>query len=640
MTDAIQNGEVGSSVRAKLNENFVDVAALQAEAALSFDTVAALLADSTLTYTTAPAGTIVEAGGFRYTVAASAATDQHVATAGGVKLYVQPDAEGWRPLQAFGTAGDGAANDTAILQLALNVSPYLKGEPGAIYKVTTGVVIPSNRSFDMNGAKILKKFRTVGSDFFALRTEGSYNTDPAPWSATNINLKNIWIEDDGTSASRGAGLGFFGDNMTLDGFKTRFSAPSESNGANSAIISGKGIRIYRVDIDSLASGLRSDGLHFGYVEDLVICGGTIAAGDDAIAFSPFWLNFPWTGKDQISKNIHVSGMVLSTATSNGVRIGTLGDSGTGWPPHVNSVFQNVFVEATFGACGGNVIELYDDRTAAELTSGNKNTDITIRARVLNQSDCLRLLQVWGNLSITDVANIAQKNYGNVTIHLEGEQNDIASTGPFIRAGGVERLTISGSFETNATAAAVTYCIFSQIDRLILDGFRTKGRTTGTFASFQWVENIDVFNPLHIVDGTTEFQTYVLQVTTGVPMSFRMSGGRIVETARIVSISGTGDMRDFIIDGTKLEATTLPNLSTLFANVTWVSGASVYYNPAGGYQATVAQLAGSGVPIIEGHRAFATNGRKSGEGSGAGTGQPVYRNGTDWRVFRDDSVVLA
>ena len=78
MTDAIQNGEVGSSVRAKLNENFVDVAALQAEAALSFDTVAALLADSTLTYVTAPAGTIVEAGGFRYAVAASAATDQHV----------------------------------------------------------------------------------------------------------------------------------------------------------------------------------------------------------------------------------------------------------------------------------------------------------------------------------------------------------------------------------------------------------------------------------------------------------------------------------------------------------------------------------------------------------------------------------
>lgn len=119
MTDAIQNGEVGSSVRAKLNENFVDVSALKAEAALSFDTVAALLADSTLTYTTAPAGTIVEAEGFRYAVAASAATDHHVATAGGVKLYVQA-ADGAMP-QQFGARADNngaignGTDDTAAI---------------------------------------------------------------------------------------------------------------------------------------------------------------------------------------------------------------------------------------------------------------------------------------------------------------------------------------------------------------------------------------------------------------------------------------------------------------------------------------------------------------------------------------------
>lgn len=51
-----------------------------------FTTVAALLAD-TGTYTTYAAGQIVEAGGFRYEVAASGASDHHVATAGGVKLY-------------------------------------------------------------------------------------------------------------------------------------------------------------------------------------------------------------------------------------------------------------------------------------------------------------------------------------------------------------------------------------------------------------------------------------------------------------------------------------------------------------------------------------------------------------------------
>jgi len=55
-----------------------------------FTTVAALLAD-TGTYTTYAAGQIVEAGGFRYEVAASGASDQNVTTAGGVKLYVRGD---------------------------------------------------------------------------------------------------------------------------------------------------------------------------------------------------------------------------------------------------------------------------------------------------------------------------------------------------------------------------------------------------------------------------------------------------------------------------------------------------------------------------------------------------------------------
>lgn len=136
MTDAIQNGEVGSSVRAKLNENFVDVSALKAEAARSFDTVAALLADSTLTYTTAPAGTIVEAGGFRYEVAASAATDQHVTTAGGVKLYVQAGAAGY-DVRAFGAVGNGVADDTAALQKAVTVST------GQSFYVPTGTYLLS-----------------------------------------------------------------------------------------------------------------------------------------------------------------------------------------------------------------------------------------------------------------------------------------------------------------------------------------------------------------------------------------------------------------------------------------------------------------------------------------------------------------
>lgn len=51
-----------------------------------FTTVAALLADTTASY---PTGMTLTAAGYRYTVAASGASDHHLTNAGGAKLYFQ-----------------------------------------------------------------------------------------------------------------------------------------------------------------------------------------------------------------------------------------------------------------------------------------------------------------------------------------------------------------------------------------------------------------------------------------------------------------------------------------------------------------------------------------------------------------------
>lgn len=52
--------------------------------------------------------------------------------------------------------------------------------------------------------------------------------------------------------------------------------------------------------------------------------------------------------------------------------------------------------------------------------------------------------------------------------------------------------------------------------------------------------------------------------------------------------------------------------------------------------TVANL---GTPAA-GAVSFASNGRKVGEGSGAGTGVPVYGDGIAWRRYADDTTVVA
>ena len=61
--------------------------------------------------------------GFAYQVAASGASDQHVTTAGGVKLYVLPGADGAYDPVAFGASADGVTVDDASLQTAIAALP-------------------------------------------------------------------------------------------------------------------------------------------------------------------------------------------------------------------------------------------------------------------------------------------------------------------------------------------------------------------------------------------------------------------------------------------------------------------------------------------------------------------------------------
>lgn len=109
------------------------------------DTVAALLADTTLSYTAGQPTTVADgdyvrtrAEGFSYQVAASGATDQHVTTAGGVKLYsLQPN------VIAFGAAGDGVTDDSAAFLAAFAVFPSADFDlQGKTYRVTA---VPSGR---------------------------------------------------------------------------------------------------------------------------------------------------------------------------------------------------------------------------------------------------------------------------------------------------------------------------------------------------------------------------------------------------------------------------------------------------------------------------------------------------------------
>lgn len=116
-----------------------------------YETVADLLA-STETYTFFATSDYVRVtnGNFVYQVAASGATDQHVTTAGGVKLYVLTG-----NVKAFGAVGNGVTNDTAAIQSAINSGINYISFPRGTYLVSAELVVnASNVTLDMQGCTI------------------------------------------------------------------------------------------------------------------------------------------------------------------------------------------------------------------------------------------------------------------------------------------------------------------------------------------------------------------------------------------------------------------------------------------------------------------------------------------------------
>ena len=199
--DLIQNGELGSSVRGKLNEIIVDVTSLndsvsdlQTAEGLSFDAVSDLIADTSLTYASGNvvAGNYVltRSEGFPYKVAAAAATDQHVTTAGGVKLYVQAGANGFN-VKAFGAVGDGVADDTAAIQAAAGTGQTV-WVPKGTYSITT--INLKGKYPNIIGDGILEtiiKARSAVSTMFDAYESSDVQVSPVLISNMTIDGNNI-----------------------------------------------------------------------------------------------------------------------------------------------------------------------------------------------------------------------------------------------------------------------------------------------------------------------------------------------------------------------------------------------------------------------------------------------------------------
>jgi hypothetical protein len=157
--------------------------------------LAALLADrrNTDAY---PVGSVVrvEEQGFRYKVAANTANDHHLATAGGIKLYVLPVPGFGLPFDAFGARGDNATDNHPFFVRALKVAGR---EPirlsAGIYYVSKTVsikvparIVGAGTGTNNNRATVVRfPINTAG---FRAETRGAWQDKRMYRFETNIGL--------------------------------------------------------------------------------------------------------------------------------------------------------------------------------------------------------------------------------------------------------------------------------------------------------------------------------------------------------------------------------------------------------------------------------------------------------------------
>lgn len=180
-TRVLENGAVTTP---KLDDGAVTRPKLSAyltAQAIGFPTVAALLADNELSYSTAEVGSIIEAQGFRYEVAADDATDHHVETAGGVPLYLRRNADLVVHSEAAGiTAATTSASDiNAMLANALAAGARTVKMAKGEWAPDGQIVWPAGlKELDWQGSLVTQN-SSVGAGEFALAYADSLEILPA-----------------------------------------------------------------------------------------------------------------------------------------------------------------------------------------------------------------------------------------------------------------------------------------------------------------------------------------------------------------------------------------------------------------------------------------------------------------------------
>lgn len=144
------------------------------------------------------AGTMWRAGPYAYLEAAPLAADQHLTTAGGVKLYAVPEGRTvWA--EQFGAVGDGVTNCLAQIQRAVNTGYNVMLGAGA-FNIGAGAIVPVLANQSISGANAGTRILYSGTRAISIRpAQGMTGAAMFTTFATNLRVARIYFQYTGTS---------------------------------------------------------------------------------------------------------------------------------------------------------------------------------------------------------------------------------------------------------------------------------------------------------------------------------------------------------------------------------------------------------------------------------------------------------
>lgn len=139
---------------------------------------------------------------FSYSEAASDATDHHLTTAGGIKLYVDLPASGRVDIAAFGCVLDGKTDSTAAFQAAFDSSLPLSSGKG-ILRVTDTILLTPGASFIGAGGTAAYDDSPFRIKFEPASKRGVFRwrTEPTSYVFGGVRLEGFCLRGFGPGAS-------------------------------------------------------------------------------------------------------------------------------------------------------------------------------------------------------------------------------------------------------------------------------------------------------------------------------------------------------------------------------------------------------------------------------------------------------